>query len=111
VVGDLAFKQIGKRTGVYTEPSMLDKVANELSDLELFLDTAEEYLIPYPWGTYNIVVMPPSYPMGGMENPLLTLLPPLLSLVTSRKLTLLSMKSCTLGLVMQSLVKTGRTSG
>lgn len=76
VVGDLGFKQVGARTRVYTEPILLDKVANELSDLELFLQTAEEFLFAYPWATYNIVVMPPSYPMGGMENPLVTFASP-----------------------------------
>lgn len=76
VVGDIACKQVGPRTGVCTEPSELENVANELSDLETLLTTAENYLIPYAWGVYNIIILPPSYPMGGMENPLLTFASP-----------------------------------
>lgn len=76
VVGDLAYKKVGPRTGVYTEPSMLDRCAKELEDLETLLDKTEQYLTPYAWGEYNIVVLPPSFPFGGMENPLLTFASP-----------------------------------
>lgn len=75
-VGDLAYKSLGNRVGVYTEPSMLDKTATELEDLEKLLDTTEAYLTPYIWGTYDILVLPPSFPYGGMENPLLTFASP-----------------------------------
>jgi leukotriene-A4 hydrolase len=49
---------------------------SELSDLEQFLNTSEAYLTPYIWGDYNILVLPPSFPYGGMENPLLTFASP-----------------------------------
>ena len=50
---------------------------NELGELESYLDKVEEYMgIPYVWGQYNILVLPPSFPFGGMENPLLTFVSP-----------------------------------
>jgi leukotriene-A4 hydrolase len=75
-IGDLARKQIGSRTGVITEPCRIDAVAWELGDLETYLDYAEDYLTPYIWGHYDIIILPPSFPMGGMENPLLTFASP-----------------------------------
>ena len=59
-----------------TEPSDIDRVAAELDTLETLLDQTEAYLTPYIWGTYTIVVLPPSFPFGGMENPLLTFASP-----------------------------------
>jgi leukotriene-A4 hydrolase len=75
-VGDIEYKSIGRRVGVLTEPSMMDKCANELSSLEDLLDRSEKYLTTYIWGEYNILVLPPSFPYGGMENPLLTFASP-----------------------------------
>jgi leukotriene-A4 hydrolase len=75
-VGDLEYRQIGPRTGVITEPVQMDAVAAELEDLETMLVAAENYLTPYIWGTYNILILPPSFPNGGMENPLLTFASP-----------------------------------
>jgi leukotriene-A4 hydrolase len=75
-VGDLAFRPLGPRTGVYTEPSMLDRAARELSDTERMVDTAEKLYGPYRWGRYDILVLPPSFPFGGMENPTLTFATP-----------------------------------
>ncbi len=59
-----------------TEPEQMDKSAAELSDLETYLDKAEAYLTPYQWGNYSILILPPSFPFGGMENPLLTFASP-----------------------------------
>jgi len=75
-VGDLAFRPLGPRTGVYTEPAMLDKAARELSDTEKMVDAAETLYGPYRWGRYDILVLPPSFPFGGMENPTLTFATP-----------------------------------
>ena len=75
-VGDLVYRSLGRRVGVITEPSQIDFVANELVDMELLLDTTEAYIGPYIWGNYTILVLPPSFPMGGMENPLLTFASP-----------------------------------
>ena len=75
-VGDLKYKATGPRTGVIAEPGVLDSYVNELSDLEKFLDTTEAFLTPYIWGTYTVLVLPASFPYGGMENPLLTFASP-----------------------------------
>jgi aminopeptidase N len=75
-IGDLAFKPLGARTGVYTEPSMLDKTADELIDVEKMVEAAESLYGPYAWGRYDLLVLPPSFPFGGMENPRLTFATP-----------------------------------
>lgn len=75
-VGDLEYRSLGDRVGVITEPSQMDFVANELSDMAMLLDTVESYMGPYIWGNYTVIVLPPSFPMGGMENPLLTFASP-----------------------------------
>lgn len=75
-VGDLAFRELGPRTGVWAEPVMLDKAAAELSDTEKMVDAAEALYGPYQWGRYDLLVLPPSFPFGGMENPTLTFLTP-----------------------------------
>ncbi|MFL6750598.1 MAG: M1 family metallopeptidase [Sphingomicrobium sp.] len=75
-VGDLAFRELGRRSGVWTEPVMLDKAAAELSDTEKMIDAAEALYGPYKWGRYDMLVLPPSFPFGGMENPTLTFLTP-----------------------------------
>ena len=75
-VGDLAFRPLGPRTGVYTEPTMLGRSARELSDTEKMVAAAEKLYGPYRWGRYDILVLPPSFPFGGMENPTLTFATP-----------------------------------
>ena len=75
-VGDIAYRAIGARTGVYTEPSMLDGAAYEFADLEKMVVAAEALLGPYRWGRYDLLVLPPSFPFGGMENPRLTFATP-----------------------------------
>ena len=75
-IGDLEYRSLGSRVGVITEPSQMDKVATELEDMGDLLDAVEEYMGPYIWGNYTIIVLPPSFPMGGMENPLLTFASP-----------------------------------
>lgn len=75
-VGDLEYRSLGRRVGVITEPSQIDAVAWELADLENLLDSTESYLNRYIWGNYTILILPPSFPFGGMENPLLTFASP-----------------------------------
>jgi aminopeptidase N len=74
--GDLAFRELGPRTGVWTEPVMLDQAAAELADTEKMVEAAEKLYGPYRWGRYDVIVLPPSFPYGGMENPTLTFLTP-----------------------------------
>ena len=75
-VGDIGFKSIDNRTGVYAEQTVLDKAAFEFSELEKMVYAAEELFGPYRWGRYDVLVLPPSFPYGGMENPNLTFLTP-----------------------------------
>lgn len=75
-VGDLAFRSLGPRTGVWTEPAMLDRAAKELEDTEKMVEAAEKLYGPYRWGRYDLLVLPPAFPYGGMENPTLTFLTP-----------------------------------
>jgi aminopeptidase N len=75
-VGDISFRSLGPRTGVFTEPSMLDAAASEFADLEKMVTAAEALLGPYRWGRYDLLVLPPSFPFGGMENPRLTFVTP-----------------------------------
>ena len=74
--GDLAFRPLGPRSGVWTEPAMLDRAAAELADTEAMINAAEALYGPYRWGRYDLLVLPPAFPYGGMENPTLTFLTP-----------------------------------
>jgi len=76
VVGDLSFESLGERTGVYAESSILDDAAYEFGEVEQMLKIAEEMYGPYRWDRYDIIVLPPSFPFGGMENPRLTFATP-----------------------------------
>lgn len=75
-VGDLAFQSLGDHTGVYAEPGMLEVSAYEFADMEKMLLAAEELYGPYSWGRYDVLVLPPGFPFGGMENPKLTFATP-----------------------------------
>jgi leukotriene-A4 hydrolase len=75
-VGDLQFRSLGKRTGVYTEPATLEKAAFELSDTEKMVEATEKIYGAYRWNRYDLLVLPPSFPFGGMENPMLTFATP-----------------------------------
>ncbi len=74
--GDLVFKQVGERSGVWAEPAMVDKAVAEFDDTEKMIDAAEGLYGPYRWGRYDLLVLPPSFPYGGMENPRLTFATP-----------------------------------
>jgi aminopeptidase N len=75
-VGDLAFAPLGDRTGVYAEPELLEKAAWEFADTESMLSAAEALYGPYRWERYDVLVLPPGFPFGGMENPRLTFATP-----------------------------------
>ncbi len=75
-VGNVRFEAISDRTGVYAEPSLLDTSAYEFADLEKMVQAAEALYGPYAWGRYDLIVLPPSFPFGGMENPRLTFATP-----------------------------------
>jgi aminopeptidase N len=74
--GDLVFEPISERSGVWAEPAMVHKAASEFADTEKMMQVAEKLYGPYRWGRYDILVLPPSFPFGGMENPRLTFATP-----------------------------------
>ncbi len=77
-VGDLTYKKLGKNCGVYTEPSMLRQVSWEFADLRKMINAAEGLYGKYEWEQYDVIVLPYSFPFGGMENPRLTFANPTL---------------------------------
>lgn len=75
-VGDLHFNETGPRTGIYALRDVLDDAVKEFDDLEKILAAAEAICGPYEWKRFDVLVMPPSFPFGGMENPMLTFATP-----------------------------------
>lgn len=75
-VGDVAFRAIDERTGVWTEPSQLAAAHHEMIPTADMVDAAERLYGPYRWGRYDLLILPPSFPFGGMENPRLTFATP-----------------------------------
>uniref|UniRef100_A0A8C2HEV7 Leukotriene A4 hydrolase n=1 Tax=Cyprinus carpio TaxID=7962 RepID=A0A8C2HEV7_CYPCA len=76
VVGALESREIGPRSRVWSEKEYVDEAAFEFSETETMLKTAESLAGPYVWGQYDLLVLPPSFPYGGMENPCLTFVTP-----------------------------------
>ena len=75
-VGDIAYKAVSNRTGVYAENSMVDKAHFEFSDMEQMVKAAENLYGDYDWEQFDVIVLPASFPFGGMENPRLTFATP-----------------------------------
>ena len=75
-VGSFGYKSLGKNTGVFAEHKLLEKAAWEFADLQKMVDAASDMFGEYAWGNYNVLVLPPSFPFGGMENPVVTFATP-----------------------------------
>lgn len=75
-VGDLAQRPLSARSAVWADPSLVDAAAEEFTGVEQMMLAAEKLFGPYEWDRYDILVMPPSFPYGGMENPRLTFVTP-----------------------------------
>lgn len=75
-VGNLYFAPLGEDTGIYTEPELLDASVYEFADTQAMLEQAEAMYGPYEWGRYDLLILPPSFPYGGMENPRLSFITP-----------------------------------
>ncbi len=75
-VGDYEFRATGPRTGVYADPTVLAGAAEELDEVDVMMQAAETLYGPYAWGRYDVLILPPSFPLGGMENPKLTFATP-----------------------------------
>src|SRR5690606_5157207 len=75
-IGDLRFGAVSSRTGVWAEPSVLERGLYECGEMEEMVRAAEALYGEYRWGRYDVLILPPSFPYGGMENPRLTFLTP-----------------------------------
>lgn len=75
-VGDLVYYPLGKNSGVYAEPPLIEKAAYEFADMPKMIEAAEALYGPYKWEQYDVLVLPPAFPFGGMENPRLTFATP-----------------------------------
>jgi leukotriene-A4 hydrolase len=75
-VGKLEFRATGPRTGVYAESSVVEAAAKEFSETEQMIQVSEKLFGPYRWGRYDLLILPPSFPFGGMENPRLSFITP-----------------------------------
>ncbi len=75
-IGDLEFRPLGERVGVWTEPSRLAAAAGELADLPRMLEVGEGIAGPYRWDRYDVLIMPRAFAYGGMENPRLSFVSP-----------------------------------
>jgi aminopeptidase N len=75
-VGKLEFRATGPRTGVYAESSIVEAAAKEFSETEQMMQVSEKLFGPYRWGRYDLLILPPSFPFGGMENPRLSFITP-----------------------------------
>ncbi|KAI8469949.1 MAG: hypothetical protein J3K34DRAFT_454135 [Monoraphidium minutum] len=84
--GELEARELSARSRVWSEPGVVDAAAYEFADTARYLDAGEEVAGPYVWGRYDLLLLPPSFPYGGMENPCLTFVTPTL-LAGDRSLT------------------------
>ena len=75
-IGEIDVRNLGPRTAVYAEPARIEAAAYEMADTEKMVSAAESLYGPYRWGRYDMIVLPPSFPIGGMENPRLTFVTP-----------------------------------
>ena len=74
--GDLVFKPMSDITGIYAEPAFVDSAVAEFDDTQAMIDATEEMYGAYRWGRYDLLILPPSFPFGGMENPRLSFITP-----------------------------------
>ncbi|KAJ3272315.1 Leukotriene A-4 hydrolase [Terramyces sp. JEL0728] len=77
-IGNLKGIKVGPRSTVWSEPEVVEAAAWEFEDTETFIKIGEDLLTPYCWGIYDLLVLPSSFPYGGMENPCLTFVTPTL---------------------------------
>ncbi len=75
-VGDLEFRPVSDRAGVYATPELIEKAAYEFEDMDKLIVAAEKLYGKYAWERYDLLILPPAFPFGGMENPRLTFATP-----------------------------------
>jgi leukotriene A-4 hydrolase/aminopeptidase len=77
-VGELESRDLSPRSRVWAEPGTVERAAWEFEAIEAMIVKAEELFGPYEWDRYDMIVLPPAFPYGGMENPRMTFLTPTL---------------------------------
>ena len=77
-VGDMTYVSLGDNCGVYAEHELAEACAYEFHDLPKMIKAASNLYGEYKWEQYDIVMLPFSFPFGGMENPRLTFANPTL---------------------------------
>ncbi|MDP4944678.1 MAG: M1 family metallopeptidase, partial [Alishewanella sp.] len=75
-VGDLHFKAMSEQTGIYAETYILEAAAKEFASTQQMIAATEQLYGEYRWGRYDLLILPPSFPFGGMENPVLSFITP-----------------------------------
>lgn len=75
-VGNIEFRALSNMSGIYAEPELIDKAVYEFADMPKMIEAAENLYGPYKWERYDVIVLPPAFPFGGMENPRLTFATP-----------------------------------
>ena len=74
--GNIGERDLSSRVKIFSEEENIDKAKIEFDEIEKFIQIAESYTFDYQWGVYNLLILPPSFPFGGMENPQLTFVTP-----------------------------------
>ena len=74
--GNIGERDLSSRVKIFSEEENIDKAKIEFEEIEKFIQIAESYTFDYQWGVYNLLILPPSFPFGGMENPQLTFVTP-----------------------------------
>jgi aminopeptidase N len=77
-VGRLDSRDLSPRSRVWAEPETVEAAAHEFAEIETMIARAEALFGPYEWDRYDMLVLPPAFPYGGMENPRMTFLTPTL---------------------------------
>lgn len=75
-VGDLSYRKLSDQVAIYAEPELLDAAAYEFAETQKMIEVAEKMYGEYRWEDYDLLVLPPSFPFGGMENPRLSFITP-----------------------------------
>jgi len=73
--GDLEYKSLGPRAGIIGEPSEIQTISYQMKDLSKYVDMTEQYLTPFQWKEFNVLILPGlmTTEVAGMENPYLTI--------------------------------------
>ena len=75
-IGEIGHQDVGPRTTIWSEPGRLAASVAEFADTEKMIAIAEALFGPYRWERYDLLILPPSFPYGGMENPRLSFITP-----------------------------------